>query len=352
MRLKHHEFWPPRLFELPFYLYLALLCIARRIGPRQLARANYALDHGEIGLGSKYRTQQTFSQQLFPRTEYLPAEMPLDERIERIHRFASENGLPLILKPDIGITGKGLIKIVDTGQLEQRLAGTAGGYLLQTFCDLPEEYGVFYVRLNGEARITGINRKHYPAVTGDGEHTIGQLARMSERYSGHWQSFLQYVDVDRVPAAGEVVVVSFIGSHTLGCLFTDESELCTPELQEAVCRFVGPVGGYNFGRLDVKARDEAALGRGEFTVIEVNGVSSLPTHMYDPKYNLLESYRIFFEHGRYLVQAAVENRKQPMALKSLLEITREVRVSQRRLNQLHRAQQSHKPVNPGSSNPI
>lgn len=63
--MKHFEFWPLRLFELPYYLYLAAGALARRLPPRFLAKANYALDHGEIGIGTKTRTQFAFDQTRF-----------------------------------------------------------------------------------------------------------------------------------------------------------------------------------------------------------------------------------------------------------------------------------------------
>ena len=60
------------------------------------------------------------------------------------------------------------------------------------------------------------------------------------------------------------------------------------------------------------AADEEALKRGEFVVIEVNGVASLPTHMFDPKFSVWQAYKIFFEHGKLLAQIAAEHRDKPM----------------------------------------
>lgn len=335
--LKHHEFWPPRIFETPFYLFLAWQCTLNRVGLRDLAKANYALNHGEIGLGSKYATQQVFDQARFPATEYLPHALTPGECEEKIFQFASRYGYPLILKPDIGMTGKGLIKIEDESQVCQEVSGMVGSYLLQVYCSQPLEFGVFYVRCAGKPMITGINRKHFPFVTGDGVQTVMGLAARHPRYTAHWQAFLRDLDTGRVPAKDEHVQLSFIGSHTLGCLFTDDSDLLTDRLESGICNFLAPVAGYNFGRLDVRADSVDAFQRGEFTVIEANGVSSLPTHMFDPKYTLFEAYRIFFKHGSYLVAAAVEQKHQSMELMSVLDIARKVRICQQQLEQLHRS---------------
>ena len=131
--------------------------------------------------------------------------------------------------------------------------------------------------------------------------------------------------------------MSFIGSHTLGCKFTDDRHLHTPELEKAIFNVFESQPGFNFGRVDVKAADEAAFMRGEFFVIEVNGVASLPTHMFDPKFSVWQAYGIFFEHARYLARIAREQRKQPMKLLSYWDVIKKVSENQTMLNAVHQA---------------
>jgi hypothetical protein len=96
-----------------------------------------------------------------------------------------------------------------------------------------------------------------------------------------------------------------------------------------------PQQGFNFGRLDVRAASEGALLRGEFKVIEINGVSSLPTHMFDPSKSIWQAYKIFFEHGRYLASIAREYRNVPMHLLPLRQVLLKVRESQAELDRIH-----------------
>jgi hypothetical protein len=331
----HHEFWHPRVFEAPFYVYLFWQCLKRKVSLTGLAKANYELNHGEIGLGSKYATQQKFEQRFFPATEYLPEGLDQNQKVSKIRSFAEQYGFPVILKPDIGMVGKGLVKISSHDQIPDRLPKANEAYLLQKFCDYPLEFGVFYVRTNGVSRITGINQKHYPSVTGDGRQTVDQLAHQHPRYNEHWQSFLQYLDLERVPANNETVELSFIGSHTLGCLFTDDSHLVSDKLSSAVFSVCDPIQGFNYGRLDVKAESVEDFVNGKFVVIEINGVSSLPTHMYDPNYTLFDSYRHFFAHARDLALSAHEQRAQPMELMPLLDVARHIRYAKSSLENLH-----------------
>ena len=337
---KHHEFWHPRIFEIPYYLYLGWQCLLNGVGIKSLAKANYCLDHGEIGLGSKYVTQLVFDQSLFLPTVLVKGEDSDEAKRAQIQLFAASHGYPFILKSDVGCVGKGIRKVRVEQELDEVIPLLLGDYILQKFTPYQYECGIFFTRQKGIGHdggsITGINRKHFPAVLGNGVDDIGVLARKHERFNHHWQSFLQYLDVSRVPSVGEEVCLSFIGSHTLGCKFTDDSDLLTPALESTILDFFATQPGYNFGRVDVKAKDEASLQRGEFVIIEVNGVASLPTHMFDPKYSIRESYRIFLSHAKSLVAIAKQNKAQNMNLLSYKAIIERVKHNQAMLNQAHK----------------
>ena len=121
----------------------------------------------------------------------------------------------------------------------------------------------------------------------------------------------------------------------MGCKFTDDTDLLTTEIETSIFSLFEKQKGFNFGRVDVKAADEAAFKRGEFVVIEVNGVASLPTHMFDPEYTLFRAYKIFFEHARYLVKIAKEHVGIPMDLLSYRAVIKHVKTNQQLLNRVH-----------------
>ena len=335
--VRHFEFWHPRFFETPYYLYLLMKCLGNLLPPTDLAKANYALEHGELGLGSKFNTQMAFQQDYFLPTILLEPDSPVALRVQAAEDFAARCGYPLIAKPDIGAVGKGVVKISSSEELASFARSLNLAHLLQEFSPHSEEFGVFFVRHQGVGQITGINRKHFPEVTGNGVASVKQLAMAHERYSDHWGIFLRYLDTERVLPSGEKLRLSFIGSHTMGCKFTDDSRLATPALKEAINSICDSQPGFNFGRLDVKAESQAAFESGDFVVIEINGVASLPTHMFDPKHTLLDAYRTFFRHGRYLVAIAKEHRRQEMELDSLWSILQLARSNAAKLDRAHDA---------------
>lgn len=333
--MKKYEFWNPRVFELPYYFYLAWRCLISWLSPKQLVKANYALFHGEIGLGSKYETQLAFDQRYFMPTELIPAAELPDQKFAQIQQFANKHGYPVMLKSDVGCVGKGICKVTDEETARKKAKLLLGDYLLQKYCEKPFEAGIFFVRLNGQPHVTGINVKHFPSVVGNGQDDILTLARRHQRFTHHWHAFLQNVDTSEVLADGVEKRLSFIGSHTLGCRFTDDRHLATPELRQAVYRFFESQPGYNFGRLDVRADNEEALIQGEFVVIEVNGIASIPTHLFDPKYSVWQAWGIFLKHARFLVRAAKENQHQPMEVWSVRRVINRIRSNQAMLNRVH-----------------
>ncbi len=333
--IKPYEFWSPRVFEAPFYAYLGAQCLLNGVGIKGLAKANYCMDHGEIGIGSKYESQMAFNQKYFLPTSLVESSLSNDQKRDFILAFIEEHGYPVILKSDVGCVGKGIVKIASEADLDEKIPLLLGNYILQKFTPYPYECGIFYIREKGVPKITGINKKHFPTVIGNGTDNLLTLAKNHERYTHHWHSFLQYIDVDRVPEQGESVRLSFIGSHTLGCKFTDDIYLLTPELEQAVFDVFADQPGFNFGRVDVKAESEEALKQGKFVVIEVNGVASLPTHMFDPKFNVFQAYKIFFEHGKYLAKIAKEHKQQAMDLLPYKQIMARVKTNQQMLDKVH-----------------
>jgi hypothetical protein len=337
MLIKKYEFWHPRLFEIPFYLYLGTQCLINRIGIKGLAKANYALNHGEIGLGSKFDSQLAFDQRYFLPSVLIEDSLSVDQKKDQIHAFVHQYGYPVILKSNVGSVGKGIVKISTDDDIDKHTPRLLGGYILQKFTSNPFECGVFYIRQSGKPKITGINKKHFPTVVGNGNDSVLVLAKRHPRYSKHWNSFLQDIDTAEVLELGVEKRLSFIGSHTLGCKFTDDADLHTDELEKAIFDVFETQSGFNFGRVDVKAVDEEAFKRGEFVVIEVNGVASLPTHMFDPKYSVWQAYEIFFQHAKYLANIAAEQRHQPMDLLSYWQVIQAVKANQTMLNVVHQA---------------
>jgi len=58
--------------------------------------------------------------------------------------------------------------------------------------------------------------------------------------------------------------------------------------------------GVYYGRLDVRSPSPEALRAGTFTILELNGVTGEPGHIYDPTLSILACWRELLRHVRHI----------------------------------------------------
>jgi hypothetical protein len=68
---------------------------------------------------------------------------------------------------------------------------------------------------------------------------------------------------------------------------------------------------FYFGRLDVMYNNWDELSRGEnLAIIELNGASSEPTHIYDTKHSIFIAWREIIRHWKLLYRVSKLNKQQ------------------------------------------
>jgi hypothetical protein len=250
-----------------------------------------------------------------------------DDAVAGVRAFMSREGLafPIVLKPDVGERGNGVMIVRDERALESALRADATGFIAQEYVP-GVEYGVFYVRRPSEARgeILAITDKRVVAVTGDGKRTLEELILNDERAVCMAKYFLgAHADrLEEIPAAGAYVALSELGTHCRGALFLDGTGLNTPALFEAIERVSQSFRGFNFGRYDIRAESEAAFQRGEFKVIELNGLTSEATSIYDPRHSVWYGWRMLCRQWRIAFEIAEEHRARGIRPHSIRETWR------------------------------
>lgn len=111
------------------------------------------------------------------------------------------------------------------------------------------------------------------------------------------------------PRAGERIQLVDIGTHCRGSVFLDGGWAKTDELEEAIDRICQGYDGFYFGRFDIRAESVEEFKRGRnFKVIELNGVTSEATSIYDPKYSVFAAYRTLFAQWRIAFEIGAINR--------------------------------------------
>jgi hypothetical protein len=336
-RARRWEFWPAWLFYLPILVWILWLGLRHR-APTVFTAANPLLDSGGLVGERKHQAlaplQANAPQWVAPFVLLAPGAV--GSRVEAALAFVTASaGWPLVLKPDIGQRGRGVVIARDAAAVRAYLTHFHGAVIAQRYVE-GEEYGVFVARFPGEARpqILSLVHKTFPTVIGDGQRPLLRLILDDARARLIAPLLLRRLGaaVDRVPAAGERVALVEIGAHCRGSCFLDARSLATPALIDTLSRLLDAVPGYHFGRLDLRVPGgDAALRRGEgLQVLELNGVAAESAHIYQPGFPLREGYRAMFRQWSLAFAIGAEQARRGAPVTAAFELLRRFREDLRR----------------------
>ena len=173
--------------------------------------------------------------------------------------------------------------------------------------------------------IFSITEKQFPFVSGDGRSTIEELILVDPRAVCLAEKYFEQNRnrLAEVPANRERVTIVDIGTHSRGAVFLDGGWMKTAELERRIDEICRGFDGFYFGRFDIRTPSLDDLQRGEnFKIIELNGVTSESTNIYDPRYSLFDAYRMLFRQWRIAFEIAAENIKLGVRPTGILELTR------------------------------
>jgi membrane protein DedA with SNARE-associated domain len=294
-RVWRWEFWPMWLFYPPVALWVAVLSLRHR-GFTTVTAANPGMPHGGFVGESKFEILRALgNEHVSPSALVAPGA--LAERVVTVIRTIRRCGWqwPAILKPDVGQRGAGVELIHHAQDAERYLRASPTSVIVQPYHPGPFEAGVLYYRMPGETngRIFSITVKQFSELIGDGTATVEALIWRHPRFRMQAKTFLSRhaSQIGRVLAAGERFRLAIAGNHCQGSLFRNGAHLCTPELERAIDGVARKFDGFCFGRFDVRYTDVGKFRAGEdFTIIELNGVTSESTNIYDPSWSLWRAY--------------------------------------------------------------
>ena len=328
-RMANWEFWPTYIFYPPVVLYVVWLMMKYR-SLTLFTAANPAIPGGGFIGESKAEIYRGLAgaKEILPKWKLLPASARVDLKIQSAKDFIADQNLiyPVVLKPDAGQRGSGVGIIKSETELESYLFQANVDTLIQEF--LPgEEFGVFYYRYPDQptGKIFAITEKRFPSVTGDGSSTVEQLI-LNDSRAVCMARFLLDKHADHLwdrPRNGETVSLVELGTHCRGAVFLDGGWVKTDELEAAIDRICQHFQGYYFGRFDLRTPNVKDFQQGRnFKVIELNGVTSEATSIYDPRNSVFDAYRILFAQWRIAFEIGAQNRARgfkPTQLRKLLK---------------------------------
>jgi hypothetical protein len=337
IRLLHWEYWDFHAIYFPVYPVWLFICLRARSLFFFAASNPFIKNGGFIG-ESKKQLYELIPAELQPKTVFFEKGTHIrqvtGQLMERQFRY------PLIGKPDVGGRGRGIKKLDNEPALRDYVLGAVVDFHIQEFIDYEKEAGIFYYRFPEwqEGMISGMAGKEFLTVTGDGRQTVKDLLMPNPR------GLLQLPELDLyhpeltgfVVSAGQVFTVVPYGNHARGTKFLDDTHRVTPGLisrVDAICR---RIPGFYFGRLDIRYRSLELLEAGkEFSIIEVNGAGSEPTHIYDPRHSLFFAWKEIVRHWVILYKISRVNHRRGYPYLSIsegLRMFRDDRNNSRQLN--------------------
>lgn len=325
------EFWPAWAAYAPLIPYLVWLALRYR-SATVFTIANPGIESSGFAGESKSEILQRL-RSAAPHA-LIPAAWPADIRLSASLNFVARRcgGGPVVIKPDVGERGRGVAVVRSAAEMEKRLRRTIGDVIVQRYAE-GMEFGVHYCRLPGEpvGRVSSIVEKRFPVLVGDGRCSVEELLARDERASRIVETYrsLSKYPMNYIAAAGEKMQLVEIGSHCRGAIFADARQYTTPALSEAIDRIAKCHPGFHLGRFDLKVPSAESLRAGrDITVIELNGVTAEPAHIYDPAVSLMDAYRALGAHWRLAFEAGARNRAlgyRPMTLRALFRLLCAVR---------------------------
>jgi hypothetical protein len=309
IRLGHWEYWPMECVYLPLLpLWLWLSLRARSL--LFFSAANPGIQYSGFIHERKSDIYPLLPPGLYPKTVLCPA----GSTASAVASMLAEHCLafPLIAKPDIGERGVQVKLLKSAQDLEAYRLASRVDFLLQHYVDYENEAGIFYYRIPGSAHghVSGIVGKEFLRVTGDGRSTTLSLLTQNNRAILQLPALAKaYGDeLIAIPPAGECLTLVPYGNHSRGAKFIDLADRITPALTAAIDEVCQRIPGFDFGRLDIRFKSWEDLEAGSnFSIIELNGTGSEPTHIYDPSHSLLFAWKEIYRHWKVLFHISLQN---------------------------------------------
>lgn len=327
VKLFYYEYWPFWLFFMPLVPWWIFLSIRARCFTYFTA-ANPGIPHSGVFGESKSDILGKIDK------SYLPITLAFQKsdgfsKVKGEMDMANLN-FPIVAKPDVGERGSAVEKLDDEESLKHYLLKNDQNFIIQEFVVYDLELGVLYYRLpdGSKSGITSIVRKEFLGATGDGKHTIRELLSKSER------ARLQMADLENrfgdyletVLEDGEYVNLQPIGNHCLGTKFLSGQELINDQLVSVFDKVAAEIDGFYHGRFDLKVSSVDDLMEGKnIKVLELNGVTSEPGHIYDPKFNLLRAYKDTMSNMYVTCTISIQNMKRGVKATPFMEMFRIIR---------------------------
>jgi len=310
-RFLYYEYWPFWVFYIPVGIYGLILALKAR-SITYFTTVNPCMKYSGSLENSKSDYLKYLPESILPNTDKINKNISEEElrKIIKKKKFT----FPILIKPDSGQRGVEIEKIKNFDVLLQFLKNASRSYfLIQEFIDYPIELGILIAKSpNGvDRKITSITLKKFLSVKGNGKSTLKELVNNNLRASKRIKEFeVKFCSIwNEVLEVNSEILLEPIGNHNRGTEFIDGNYLINNQLLEVIDRIASYIPHFYYGRIDMKVKSLEDLMEGKnIKILEVNGVNSEPSHIYDKNYNIIDAYKDLFHHMELIYDIGHQNR--------------------------------------------
>lgn len=340
IKLFNWEYWSMTAVYAPIYFYWFYMCIKAR-NLFFFNASNPTIENGGFIMERKSDIYNIMPVEYYPKTLLIKEGLTRKE-IEALINEANFN-FPVIIKPDIGCKGKAVRKIDCIEDAVAYILFAQFPMLVQALINYKNEAGIFYYRYpwQEKGKISGIVAKEFLTIIGDGVNNIESLVMQNERYILQIDALRKMIEINlnEILKSGEEKILVPFGNHARGAKFIDASNKINEELENNIDIICKKVPHFYFGRLDIMFSNWDDLQKGKnYSIIEINGAGSEPTHIYDPSHSIFFAWKEIIRHWRILYKISVWNHKHLAApylpFKKGLQIFRDVVKVEKKLDEL------------------
>lgn len=310
IKLLHWEYWSFNVVYFPMYFYWLWLSIKAR-SFFFFSTSNPGITNAGFLMESKKEIYDSMPQNFYAKTILIQSEQSFYSIQQKLQNH--KMNFPLVAKPDIGGRGNGVKKLFNEEEVTEYSQSSKVNFLLQEWVDYENEIGLFYYKYPNQknGNISGIVAKEFLTITGDGVSSIEELLLQNKRYILQYKT-LQQTQPEQLKVIlqkDERKVLVPYGNHCRGSKFIDASNMINNELEKSFNSICNQIPDFYFGRMDIKFESWELLEQGKnFSIIELNGAGSEPTHIYDPRHSIFFAWKEIIRHYNILYKISKQNK--------------------------------------------
>ena len=210
-KITNWEYWSTFTIYLPL-LPVWLYCAYKARTLLFFHGANPSIKYGGMAMESKKEIYDLIPESWIPKTVFASSEISFNEILSELK--SQTINFPIIVKPNIGLKGLGVAELKDSDELENYQNHNDCDFLIQEKIKYQNEVGIFYHRFPDEktGKITGMVKKEFLSVTGNGKKTLRELVMENPRSAFQIKAIEQKMGSEMnkiVPENEEIILIMF-----------------------------------------------------------------------------------------------------------------------------------------------